>query len=44
MQQYAREEMGTEATTSGQLDGYLGTIKRKMTEFKGNNNAEEYLE
>jgi hypothetical protein len=22
----------------------LGTIKRKMQEFKGNNNAEEYLE
>jgi hypothetical protein len=44
MQQYVHEEEGTEATTSGQLDWNLGTIKRKIPEFKGNKNAEEYLE
>jgi hypothetical protein len=44
MQQYVQEEDGTEAATSSQLDGNLGTIKKKMPEFKGNNNAEEYLE
>jgi hypothetical protein len=44
MQQYVEEEKGTEAATSSQLDWNLGTIKRKMPEFMGNNNAEEYLE
>jgi hypothetical protein len=44
MQQYVEEEEGTEAASSSQLDGNFGTIKRKMPEFKGNNNAEEYHE
>jgi hypothetical protein len=44
MQQYVEEEEGTEGPTSNQLDGNLGTIKRKMSEFKGNNNVKEYLE
>jgi hypothetical protein len=44
MQQYVKEEEGSEAATSSQLEGNSGTIKRKMPEFKGNNNAEEYIE
>jgi hypothetical protein len=44
IQQYVKEEEGTEATTIGHLDGNLGTIKRKMPEFKGNNKTEEYFE
>jgi hypothetical protein len=44
MQQYAEEEEGIEAATSCKLNGNSGTKKRKMPEFKGNNNAEEYLE
>jgi hypothetical protein len=44
MHQYVEEEEGTEGATSGQVEGNLGTIKRKMPEFKGNNNAEAYLD
>jgi hypothetical protein len=43
MLQYVEEEDGTMAATSSQLNGKLGTIKRKMPEFKGNNNVEENL-
>jgi hypothetical protein len=44
MQQYVEEEEGIEGPTSSQLDGNLGTIKRRMPEFKGNKNAKVYLE
>jgi hypothetical protein len=44
MQQYVEEGEGTEAATSSQLDGNSGIVKWKMPEFKGNNNAEEYLD